>query len=145
VLISELLRTRGQELIEHPHVQIVVAEYVWEEAEHELRKRLVAMARFRGAPDEFADTVFDTAANLVARCVEQIPLAIYDGFEAQARQRIPRDPDDWHTVAIALAHDADRTAIWTNDGDFLGCGVATWTTETLLAHLAWLAEREKED
>jgi hypothetical protein len=33
---------------------------------------------------------------------------------------------------LALALDA---AIWTLDGDFLGCGVATWTAETLLAEL----------
>jgi len=58
---------------------------------------------------------------------------MYDGYEAVARSRIPRDPDDWHTVALAIATDA---AIWTADADFLGCGIATWTTETLLAHLA---------
>ena len=28
--------------------------------------------------------------------------------------------------------DAD---IWTQDADFLGCGIPTWTTETLIAHL----------
>jgi len=27
-------------------------------------------------------------------------------------------------------------AIWTLDKDFLGCGLPTWTTETLLTHLA---------
>ena len=36
--------------------------------------------------------------------------------------------DDWHTVALALMLNAD---IWTQDKDFLGCGVATWITETL--------------
>jgi hypothetical protein len=49
-----------------------------------------------------------------------------------SRPRIPRDPDDWPTVALALAVDA---GIWTRDADFLGCGLPTWITETLLAHL----------
>lgn len=39
-----------------------------------------------------------------------------------------RDPNDWPAVACALALTA---GIWTNDNDFLGTGVATWTTETL--------------
>ncbi|MGI8915588.1 MAG: PIN domain-containing protein, partial [Chloroflexota bacterium] len=51
----------------------------------------------------------------------------------KARARIPRDPDDWPTVAAALALGAD---IWTRDADFLGCGCATWVTETLIAELA---------
>ena len=59
--------------------------------------------------------------------------ADYHVHEVVARSRIPRDPDDWPTVAAALAVGAD---IWTSDADFLGCGIATWTTETLLAHLS---------
>jgi len=51
-------------------------------------------------------------------------------METVARRRIPRDPDDWPTVALALVLEAH---IWTHDHDFLGCGVATWTTQTLLA------------
>ena len=58
--------------------------------------------------------------------------AIYASFEQDARERIPRDPDDWPTVALALFLGVD---IWTQDKDFLGCGVATWTTDTLLARL----------
>lgn len=41
------------------------------------------------------------------------------------------DPS-WALVGCALALSA---AIWTNDNDFLGTGVATWTTETLPAWL----------
>ena len=59
--------------------------------------------------------------------------ALYALFEQDARRRIPRDPDDWHTVALALTLGAD---IWTQDKDFLGCGVATWTTDTLVARLS---------
>ncbi|NJM00632.1 MAG: hypothetical protein HC924_18495 [Synechococcaceae cyanobacterium SM2_3_2] len=34
--------------------------------------------------------------------------------------------------ALALRLGAD---IWTQDADFLGCGIPTWTTETLMVHL----------
>ena len=55
---------------------------------------------------------------------------LYAALEDEARRRILRDPDDWHTVALALRLGA---AIWTQDGDFLGCGVPTWTTDILRA------------
>ncbi len=38
------------------------------------------------------------------------------------------DPHDWPVVATALALSA---AIWSNDSDFLGIGIATWTTDSL--------------
>jgi predicted nucleic acid-binding protein len=37
-----------------------------------------------------------------------------------------RDEDDWPVLATALALDC---AIWTEDADFFGTGVATWTTD----------------
>jgi len=42
---------------------------------------------------------------------------------------IPRDLNDWETVAISILLDVD---IWTKDSDFIGCGRATWTTDTLI-------------
>ena len=53
---------------------------------------------------------------------------IYAALEDEARARSLRDPRDWPVVASALALTA---GIWTNDNDFLGTGVATWTTDTL--------------
>jgi len=53
-------------------------------------------------------------------------------LEIEAKERIPRDPDDWHTVALAIHL---NTAIWTQDNDFLGCGCPCWTTDTLISHL----------
>jgi hypothetical protein len=40
VLVGELLRKRGRELVLHPDLHIVVAEHQWEETEHELSRRL---------------------------------------------------------------------------------------------------------
>jgi predicted nucleic acid-binding protein len=51
---------------------------------------------------------------------------LYAEFEAEARKRLgTRDPDDWPILAAALAL---RCPIWTEDADFFGCGVATWTS-----------------
>jgi predicted nucleic acid-binding protein len=48
-------------------------------------------------------------------------------MEAIARQRLARrDEDDWPILACALVL---GYPIWTEDTDFFGCGVATWTTD----------------
>ena len=47
VLVAELLRRRGRELFTHSDLQCVVAEEQWEEAVHELQKRVAAMRFLR--------------------------------------------------------------------------------------------------
>jgi predicted nucleic acid-binding protein len=55
-------------------------------------------------------------------------------MEAAARARIiRRDPDDWPTIACALTLDCP---IWTEDRDFFGAGVPTWTTDRVELFLA---------
>lgn len=76
--------------------------------------------------------LLEGARGLVEARVSRVPALAYDHLREEALARIPRDPDDWHTIALALALDAD---IWTTDEDFLGCGVATWTTDTFAIHL----------
>ena len=50
----------------------------------------------------------------------------YATMKPAALARIgPRDPDDWPVLACALLLDCP---IWTEDRDFFGTGVATWTT-----------------
>jgi predicted nucleic acid-binding protein len=65
--------------------------------------------------------------------IEIVAHDAYAHLEPVARRRVPRDPNDWPTVALALLLDA---AILTGDHDFLGCGCPTWTIDTLLAELA---------
>ena len=61
-------------------------------------------------------------------------------LRAFARERIDRrDEDDWPVLAAALALGCP---IWTEDTDFFGCGVATWTTDRVELYLAMAAERE---
>jgi predicted nucleic acid-binding protein len=52
---------------------------------------------------------------------------VYGRFETTARQRLQkRDEEDWPVLAAALALECP---IWTEDADFFGAGVATWTTD----------------
>jgi predicted nucleic acid-binding protein len=50
-----------------------------------------------------------------------------EDFEESARGRMQsRDLDDWPVLAAALALDCP---IWTQDADFFGVGVVTWSTQ----------------
>lgn len=132
VLVAELLRARGRARLAHPATTLFIPEETWGEVRHELPKRVRQVALRTGlAPGE--------GSALLAACLTAvqanvaIALAVtYTPLEAEARRRIPRDPRDWPTVALALALDA---GIWTEDGDFLGCGLPTWTTASLANHL----------
>jgi predicted nucleic acid-binding protein len=73
------------------------------------------------------------ALDLVSRLVQVIGPETYVACEYVARQRLDRrDADDWPVLASALALDCP---IWTEDTDFFGCGVATWTTDRIELYL----------
>jgi predicted nucleic acid-binding protein len=66
--------------------------------------------------------------------VQTVELETYARFEATARQRLARrDEDDWPVLATALVL---CCPIWTEDTDFFGGGVATWTTDRVELFLA---------
>ena len=59
---------------------------------------------------------------------------LYAHLKAPALQRIAmRDADDWPVLACALALNCP---VWTEDADFFGTGVATWTTDRIALYLA---------
>jgi len=69
----------------------------------------------------------------VSNIVESVDQSLYEDFETVARKRVtPRDPDDWPVVAVALLLDFP---IWTEDQDFFGSGIATWTTDHVELYL----------
>jgi hypothetical protein len=45
-------------------------------------------------------------------------------------------------LAVLAAALALGCAIWTEDTDFFGCGVATWTTDRVELYLAKASERQ---
>jgi predicted nucleic acid-binding protein len=68
------------------------------------------------------DELLNRALRLIHNRIAVVPAERYKALEGKALKRIPRDPDDWPTVAAALILEA---GIWTRDADFLGCGCAT--------------------
>ncbi|HEY9866271.1 MAG TPA: PIN domain-containing protein [Candidatus Obscuribacterales bacterium] len=132
ILISELLRHRGKELIQISPIILYVTESVLSETSYELRKRINHMIHKKGVSEELGEKLLEAAQNVITTKINIIEESVYIHLETQARNRIPRDPNDWSTVALALVLNA---AIWTQDCDFLGCGCPTWTTETLLTQL----------
>ena len=59
--------------------------------------------------------------------VQSVPSEVVADLESAARERLARrDEDDWAFLALALHL---RCPIWTEDKDFFGCGVATWTSD----------------
>lgn len=65
--------------------------------------------------------------------VEELPGEVTDPMRATALQRIGRrDPDDWPIVAAALILDCP---IWTEDKDFFGAGIPTWSSELVEIYL----------
>lgn len=132
VLVGELLRQRGRDLIANPRFTLYVTEQVLSETEYELRRRVTAMVSQGRASETDGENLLQIASNIIENNIILITEPNYIHLETEARNRIPRDPNDWSTVALALLMNA---AIWTQDCDFLGCGCPTWTTETLLIQM----------
>lgn len=132
VLVGELLRRAGRERLGDARLELFLPEQMWSEVQIEMPRRIAAFVRRRS----LAVAVGDQLAQLCLAAIEAniviLDEAIYSAIEDEARARAVRDPTDWPVVAAALALSA---GIWTNDNDFLGTGVATWTTETLQAWL----------
>lgn len=102
----------------------------------EAREHLPEILKARMVPVAPAMTTLDLVAGLVNRVESET----YLPFEAIARVRIERrDGDDWPVLASALALDCP---IWTEDTDFFGCGVATWTTDRVELYLVKASEKE---
>lgn len=76
------------------------------------------------------------ALNVLAKlkCLIQIvDSSLYQSYEQDAKNRIAiRDINDWSIIALALMLDCP---IWTEDNDFFGAGVATWTSDRIHLYL----------
>ena len=120
ILVGELLRVRGRELVADSRTELFMAARAWNETQYELRKRATLFAERRGVAA--LQDLLERAIEVAEAHVTVVGPDEYAEYEEEARRRMPRDPDDWPTVAAALALEAD---IWTADGNFLGCGVAT--------------------
>jgi len=120
ILIRAVLGNRVREVIEAhcEEVSFFVPEAAYAEAEEHLPRLVIKRA---GNPERaFA------FLRALRHLMELVGSDVYGEFEAEARERLgQRDPEDWPILASALAL---RCPIWTEDTDFFGCGVATWTS-----------------
>jgi predicted nucleic acid-binding protein len=92
------------------------------------REHLPAVLAKRGKSAEAIQLAIEKL-DALARVIVPIPAESYLPFKDRALARIgPRDSDDWPVLACALAADCP---IWTEDMDFFGAGVATWTTASV--------------
>jgi predicted nucleic acid-binding protein len=132
VLVGELLRERGPPLFRHPDLRIFVAEQQLEETHHELDRRLSVLESRGLSKDRKRELEDDIQALFDEKAIGPVAREHYEYLQEMAVRRVPRDERDWPTVAASIALDA---AILTADNDFLGCGRATWTVETLTAEL----------
>lgn len=123
ILIRAVLGRRVREMFESFADGVIL--YIPETAYLEAREHLASLLIKRGGdPDKGLNTL-DAMASLGTVVTGDA----YGGFEAEARQRLAaRDPDDWPILATAIALGCP---IWTEDADFFGCGVATWTSANI--------------
>jgi predicted nucleic acid-binding protein len=127
ILVRAVLGVRVRELIERYCES--AAFYVAESNLEEAAQYLAELAPRRGIRDE---AWRESLAGIMA-AVQIIPQVELAAAEAEALSRIgQRDPADWPAVAAALQFDCP---VWTEDEDFFGSGVATWTTSTVEIYL----------
>jgi len=127
ILIRAVLGKRVRELIaaNTGTVQFFAPDAAYADA----RKYLPALLEKRGVNSEVALAVLDALESIV----QPLELGVYSGLQAQALQRIAmRDVDDWPVLACAMTI---ACPVWTEDADFFGTGIATWTTDRVELYL----------
>ncbi len=128
ILIRAVLGQRVRKLIQQhsPQVALYAPDTAFLEAEEHLRR----LRAERGLPEKETKETYES----VSAIVQELPQPMYGEYEAAARARIERvDVDDWPVIACALALECP---IWTEDRDFFGAGVSTWTTDRVELYLA---------
>jgi predicted nucleic acid-binding protein len=102
-------------------VQFFAPDYAFEEA----REHLPEILPKRNIPIEEGLAVLNSLSNIV----RVVGIEAYSAYRQQAQRRlIGRDEQDWPILAAAMFLDCP---IWTEDTDFFGAGVATWTSDRI--------------
>ena len=94
------------------------------------QKYLPALLAKRDVQGDAALKVLDSLKTIV----QSIDAEFYEGMQQQAMQRIAvRDVDDWPVLACAMTLGCP---VWTEDADFFGTGVATWTSDRIALYFS---------
>lgn len=128
ILIRAVLGRRVREIIaEHAGAAAFFASEV---AFEDALRYLPTLLEKRGVAAEPALTVLERLGGIVHAVGEET----YSPLRRTALARIEqRDPDDWPILATAIVL---QCPIWTEDQDFFGTGVPTWTTDRVEIYLA---------
>jgi len=127
ILVRGVLGQRVRSLLEQhaEHVALLAPQAAFDDA----RRHLPTIADKRGLDVVALFAVLDALEQLIFPISEDT----YGELREAALPRIEvRDPDDWPVVATALAL---QSPIWTEDQDFFGTGIATWTTDRVHLYL----------
>lgn len=128
ILIRAVLGKRARELIfdNAAAVKFFAPDVCYADA----RKYLPVLLKKRGVEAGAAMLVLDRLECIV----RPIDAELYEGMQQQALQRIAaRDADDWPVLACAMTLGCP---VWTEDADFFGSGVATWTSDRVALYFA---------
>lgn len=128
ILIRAVLGRRVRELILENvgAVKFFAPDVAYADA----RKYLPGLLEKRGIEASSAMQVLDHLEALV----QPIDAEMYSGVQSQALARIAvRDADDWPVLACAMVLGCP---VWTEDADFFGTGVPTWTTDRIALYFA---------
>lgn len=130
VLMRAVLGRRVDRLLERFASQVTFLAP--EVAFDDVQEHLASVLTKRGELDALQPALEKlTMLRLAVRAMDP---SEYEVMKPAALARIgPRDPDDWPTLACALALNCP---IWTEDRDFFGTGVATWTTSLVELYFA---------
>jgi predicted nucleic acid-binding protein len=122
ILIRAVLGKRVRQLLE-TYAALGIRFYAQEVAYDDAERYLPALLTKRGK----SDTDLPAALAYLQSLIQPISQEAYALFEAEARQLLRgRDEGDWPVLATALSLSC---AIWTEDTDFFGTGIAIWTSD----------------
>ena len=121
ILIRAVLGRRVRQLVE-TYAERGVRFYAPDVAFEDAERYLPALLKKRGKSE---GDLF-TSLEYLRQIIEPVERELYGLFEIEARERLHgRDESDWPVLATALGL---ACAIWTEDADFFGTGIAVWTT-----------------
>jgi predicted nucleic acid-binding protein len=127
ILIRAVLGKKVRELIQNHAAKVlfVTPDLCYEDA----LKYLPILFEKRNLPPDDALTLLSELKYLI----QVVDISLYSLHEQAAKNRIAmRDLNDWSVVAVALMLDCP---IWTEDNDFFGTGIATWTSDRVHLYL----------
>lgn len=127
ILLRAIFGIRVRSLLET--YEGVVLFYTPDVCFSEAHKHIPAISTKRGVDRALGIAILEQLAFIV----EIVDKSLYEEYEASARDRIGhRDVNDWPIVATSLLLNCP---VWTEDHDFFGSGVSTWTSQTIELYL----------